>query len=289
MGAGYVPLPRSTFGHPALQNFTRRGLFTWLWLRAVRDPARIEWRGNLVPLGKGQLVVSVRELAEKNDAGHKEVRGHLEKLKNAGLITLSPILGTVKGTGKGTVGTLVTLCLDVFKSDLTAGRGTTEGTVEGRTGAQRGHNGGTLRETIETLETPPIVPPGGEMTDPPARRKRKRREARPEPEGFPEFWAAYPRKAARPAAAEAYRRAAEIADPGAIISGLMDARAEWRRLGTEGQYLPHPSSWLNQRRWDDPHDAEPAGAGGLTRQQVAERGFMDIPGWVPGTYKPRPS
>jgi hypothetical protein len=26
---------------------------------------------------------------------------------------------------------------------------------------------------------------------------------------------------------------------------------QWRKLGTELQFIPHPATWLNQRRWED--------------------------------------
>jgi hypothetical protein len=38
-----------------------------------------------------------------------------------------------------------------------------------------------------------------------------------------------------------------------ILSGLMDARAEWNRLGTATEFIPHPATWLNGGRWADTH------------------------------------
>jgi hypothetical protein len=69
---------------------------------------------------------------------------------------------------------------------------------------------------------------------------------------FETFWAAYPRKVGKAAAAKAWRRI----KPGkelqakilAAISSAM-ASADWRRDG--GRYVPNPSTWLNQGRWDD--------------------------------------
>jgi hypothetical protein len=34
------------------------------------------------------------------------------------------------------------------------------------------------------------------------------------------------------------------------------ASEQWRR--DDGRYIPHPATWLNQRRWED--EAEPAAA-----------------------------
>lgn len=75
-----------------------------------------------------------------------------------------------------------------------------------------------------------------------------------EPPGFAEFWIAYPRKVAKPAAIKAFKAALAKSDHATIIKGLETAKhsAQWTRDG--GQFIPHPATWLNQERWND---AEP--------------------------------
>lgn len=79
------------------------------------------------------------------------------------------------------------------------------------------------------------------------------------PNGFARFWEAYPEKVGKRAAEQAYAKALtriEGPDPPAVImAGL--ARARWR----EG-YIPHPTTWLNQDRWEDepaPRNESPDG------------------------------
>lgn len=75
---------------------------------------------------------------------------------------------------------------------------------------------------------------------------------------FEVFWQAYPRKAGKDAA----RRAFDKRKPSRELVQLMLRAIEqqrqsdqWRKDG--GQFIPNPSTWLNQGRWAD----EPAGVG----------------------------
>lgn len=65
---------------------------------------------------------------------------------------------------------------------------------------------------------------------------------------FAEFWELYPRKVARPRALKAYLA---IKDPhDEIMAGLKPWLDYWK-IKNEPQYVPHPSTWLNECRWQD--------------------------------------
>lgn len=68
--------------------------------------------------------------------------------------------------------------------------------------------------------------------------------------GFAEFWIAYPRKTGKPAAERAWRAQRLGA---AAVRELLDAIEEHRRSRqwADPQFIPHPATWLNQRRWED--------------------------------------
>lgn len=71
------------------------------------------------------------------------------------------------------------------------------------------------------------------------------------PEGFALFWQNYPKKAAKIDAEKAYRTAqikTELAD---ILRDIEKRKAgdEWKKDG--GKYVPHPATYLRQRRWMD--------------------------------------
>lgn len=73
-----------------------------------------------------------------------------------------------------------------------------------------------------------------------------------EPDGFEEIWDSYPRHTARAKAAEAYGKLAPDEDTRqAIIKGIIRSskNPSWHRDG--GQFIPHLSTYLNGRRWED--------------------------------------
>lgn len=89
-----------------------------------------------------------------------------------------------------------------------------------------------------------------EKKNPPPPRKRG---AAPM-EGFAEFWRLYPRKIGKGAAERAWPRAVQAAkgDWQLIVASLQDA-LDLHRLDMRdgGRFCPHPSTWLNGKRWLD--------------------------------------
>lgn len=68
------------------------------------------------------------------------------------------------------------------------------------------------------------------------------------PDRFDEFYAAYPRKVAKPAAKKAYAAAIKRGNKhDAMMAGV--ARLVASR--PDPQYTPHPATWINQERWND--------------------------------------
>lgn len=73
------------------------------------------------------------------------------------------------------------------------------------------------------------------------------------PDGFAEFWEAYPRKKAKQAAEKAWRKLKPDARLQAEIrAGLERYRASVQR--SDPQHIAHAASWLNGRRWEDEPD-----------------------------------
>lgn len=68
---------------------------------------------------------------------------------------------------------------------------------------------------------------------------------------FDEFWQSYPRKEGTDAAKRAWTKRIRDTDPEEILGGLERAKAMWRRNGTERRFIPQPSKWLNDGRWQD--------------------------------------
>lgn len=72
------------------------------------------------------------------------------------------------------------------------------------------------------------------------------------PDRFDRFWSAYPRKVGKVKARKIFER--QNPDD-ALLAVMLSAivlqakSAQWQRDG--GQYIPHPTTWLNEGRWQD--------------------------------------
>jgi len=70
--------------------------------------------------------------------------------------------------------------------------------------------------------------------------------------GFQAFWSAYPNKKAKPAALKAFTK---LKPDTALLDEMLKAIAtqkQWAQWQKDnGQYIPMPTTWLNQRRWED--------------------------------------
>lgn len=118
---------------------------------------------------------------------------------------------------------------------------------------------GTMREKVSP--TPPYKERAGRKE---TKEQRDPRASVDVNKWFGEFWEEYPRKVSKKTAERAFRAAvgdgrlcaatcaSRFRD---IMRGLRAAKrsSQWNR--DDGQYIPHPSTWLNQERWTDVLDA----------------------------------
>lgn len=102
-------------------------------------------------------------------------------------------------------------------------------------------------------------------------------EAKPDAQEcrFAEFWTQYPKKVGKKAAQNSWRR---IKPDAALFERIMQAITaakasdQWNREG--GRFIPNPSTWLNQGRWDDELPA--AGAKLRQTQTPGKVNTMDV-------------
>jgi hypothetical protein len=76
-------------------------------------------------------------------------------------------------------------------------------------------------------------------------------------DGFDEFWKVYPKKVAKGDARKAWTQTSKLRPPiDKILKSVYAARASKQWMKDEGEYIPHPSTWLRQERWDDEHEVD---------------------------------
>ena len=101
----------------------------------------------------------------------------------------------------------------------------------------------------ETTEKNQTEPEESEIRKKEERRKKKeeRRDIY-----FDRFWESYPRKEAKQTAKKAFEK---LNPDEALLQTMLEAierfkgSAQW--LEENGRFIPHPATWINQRRWED--------------------------------------
>ena len=119
--------------------------------------------------------------------------------------------------------------------------------------AQCGRNAGAMLGEERREEKTPIVPADawreGTIEEPKAKTPRT-----PKITSIPfaDFWIIYPRKAAKASAEKAWIK---LSPDQTLFDRICDALSaqreseQWR--GDGGRFIPHPATWLNQKRWED--------------------------------------
>jgi len=90
-----------------------------------------------------------------------------------------------------------------------------------------------------------------------SRSKKKEKKVKDSPK-FDIFWKEYPRKQSKDEARKAWEKIDTTnGNLEKIMKGLELAKRsqEWKK--DNGQYIPHPSTWLNKKRWTDEYTINP--------------------------------
>lgn len=103
-------------------------------------------------------------------------------------------------------------------------------------------------DSVQRKFNPPIPTPTPVPS--PVSNTLSRRAAVASLDGFSAFWQAYPRKTGKGAAEKAWAKVPRSAHR-AIMDAIEKQKGgpDWMKDG--GQFIPHPATWLNQRRWED--------------------------------------
>ena len=91
-------------------------------------------------------------------------------------------------------------------------------------------------------------------------------------DAFKRFWDAVPKKVAKKAALTAFKRAMRDTDADTLIDGMMRYAQHIKDKGVGSDYILHPTTWLNQGRWEDETSAPDA---------VPHENFGVVTRWLP--------
>lgn len=74
---------------------------------------------------------------------------------------------------------------------------------------------------------------------------------KPEPRGFDEFWACYPRKVGKGSARKAFVKATRLVALEAILEATAALSARVSAVHCDAEFIPHAATWLNRCGWED--------------------------------------
>ena len=120
---------------------------------------------------------------------------------------------------------------------------------------------------VDIYSTPPTSP-----------RRGSGRKKSADMDGFDLFWQEYPRKAAKAAALKAWQKlnpSPELVER--ILAHVRDHKRSPDWLKDGGQFVPHPATFLNGRRWEDdiPPDTGPGMAYHGYQERTAHKTLKD--------------
>lgn len=194
--------------------------------------ARITWRAEQ---SSGSWRATIRTLVDETGLTPKMIRTASRVLRDSGWVVTertSPDDATL-----------------IWKPSVSAGQADSA-----QSAPPPAQSGGTppAQSAISSFETGrdnPLPPDGGLFGPPDAPPLRSVPTPAELDAEFARFWSLYPRRTGKKAARTAYGRARRTATVQAIATGL---RAQLPSMAaTDPAYLPHPTTWLNQGRWED--------------------------------------
>ena len=214
---GFIQLHRKIVEWEWYQNTNTFRLFLHCLLMANFTDGRFEGK----EVKRGQFVTSLDHLSKQTRLSVRQVRVALDHLIMTGELTSQSfnrfrIITVVK--------------YDVYQNEgKQNGKQTaSEGQAEGKQGASKGQqynndNKGIMEKGNNNISCL-----------------------------FDEFWSAYPRKEAKAKAKAVFEK---IKPDEELLRKMLDAIEKWKKTGQwqeeGGRFIPHPSTWLNQKRWED--------------------------------------
>ena len=155
---GFVVIHRRIWEHPAFNNAVEASMFIYMVTMAAWRPTTVRYKGRMIDLQRGQLAVSVRDLAAKFGGTRSGTHRFLERVRSETMIE----------TDSGTGVMIVTICNYSKYQDASAGAGTVSETGSGtklgqdrdKVGTRAGHrtNKGTNKQGKEDTHTESLFP-----------------------------------------------------------------------------------------------------------------------------------
>ena len=218
MHRGYIKLWRKTFDSGIGREHATFALWMWILCNVTRKPLNYIARGEQIQLESGELIVGRKKLAMELRLSERSVRTCLQHLKSWGNLT-------IRSTNRFSI--------------LKVTNWETYQEVENQNDQQNDHEVTSKR------------PASDHKT-----RSREVKNVKKEPIGYPpdfeSFWKAYPRKVKKDDALKAWEQRNGSRPPVEdLITKIEEFKktAQWKK--DNGEFIPHPGTWLRGGCWND--------------------------------------
>lgn len=241
---GWIKLHRVLLEKPiwTCSNCLQKTLLITLLLKANHKENEWVWKGEKYKLQPGQFITSAESLEKEigKEASRQKIRSSLALFEKLGFLT-------IKTTNKNTLITIVNWELYQGGNDEDN---------------QQFNNQITNKQPSNNHQ---ITTNKNDKND----KNEKKKDILSK---FALFWREYPKKESKQAALKSFTRevtSEEQADM--ILKSLQKQKRVWEKKGTESNYIPLASTWLNQGRFNDEFDVILQGIGQAKKGSVGER------------------
>jgi hypothetical protein len=109
----------------------------------------------------------------------------------------------------------------------------------------------TLSDTVSKFGTPEQEQETNPEQEPPIVPQGVTSVTETYPPDFQEFWKSYPKAVGKGAAFKAWKNAKVNGELPVLLAAIASQKKSPQWTRDNGQFIPHPATWLNQRRWQD--------------------------------------
>jgi len=225
MHRGYIKIWRKLEESGLLQMPETLATMLFLILHAAHKGTKRGTKYGIIELERGQGILAIRVLAKDMNLSIQSIRTILVRLEKLEILTLKP-------THSFSIYTIV----NYSKYNDVSEQSTRELTNQQHTT----NTPSTQEQELKHLSIKEKLPSasgdaGVEYS-----------------KAFLSFWEMYPVKKNKGLAFKSFKKIRPAEYP-VIKSGLIAAKESDAWLKDNGQFIPHPSSWLNARGWEDEH------------------------------------
>lgn len=242
---GFITLTRVILSNEEFREdapLSKRDAYIELVLMASFSEETVMNGGEEIPLHRGQVLVSERDLMTRFKWGNTKVRNFLKWLVDEGIATIDKAVCKAgsKAVRKAVL-TLTNYGIESYRKAVNKAvdKAVNKAVPENERKEAKESKSNCYSDTSYPSNSLEVNKNNNMVTD-----------------DFDEFWAAYPKKVDKYVAKQSYIRARQKATADEIMQGLNRYKLYIQAENTEKQFIANASTWLNQHRWENQYEIE---------------------------------